>query len=295
MAGVCGDCYFASMRRRITSSPKLVTHLGAHDWIAMQRSASELGERRPHVVHDHATILLYLEGRVRFWMQGLYELAAGDLLLIPAGVAHYFVAASGVRSIGVSLRLAGKPSTSGDGLIPIFDAVRRGACASRRFTTAERDHLEQVFLQLQHELQRPSVGTELAVDAYVSLLTVSILRATEGASVARSSSSPVVARALEFVHRRACSGISLREVAEHVARSPAHVASLVKDQTGETVVGWITRARMSESRQLLARTDDTTEHVAERCGFASASHFYRAFKRAHGITPAEWRREHRHR
>jgi AraC-like DNA-binding protein len=103
----------------------------------------------------------------------------------------------------------------------------------------------------------------------------------------------VVARALEFVHRRGATGISLRDVASHVARSPAHVASLVKTATGVTVVGWITRARLSEGRQLLLHTDESIEAIAERCGFASPSHFHRAFKRAHGAPPGEWRRAHR--
>lgn len=67
----------------------------------------------------------------------------------------------------------------------------------------------------------------------------------------------------------------------------------MKDATGTTVVGWITRARMSECRQLLLHTDDSVEAIAERVGFRSASHFHRAFKRAHGAPPGEWRRAHR--
>jgi AraC-like DNA-binding protein len=70
------------------------------------------------------------------------------------------------------------------------------------------------------------------------------------------------------------------------------VASLVKKATGVTVVGWITRARMSDCRQLLLHTEESVEVIAERCGFASPSHFHRAFKRAHGMPPGEWRRAH---
>jgi AraC family transcriptional regulator, transcriptional activator of pobA len=67
----------------------------------------------------------------------------------------------------------------------------------------------------------------------------------------------------------------------------------VKNATGETVVGWITRTRLSESRQLLLHTDESIETIAERCGFASASHFHRAFRRLHDMSPGEWRRVHR--
>ena len=280
-----------------TSKPKLVTHLPARSWIAMRTFASVVGAPRPAVTHDHASIALFLGGRVTFWLDGLYELGAGDLLLVPAGAAHYTVSAKEARSVGVSICLSSTPSTARESLCAIFDTVRRGGCATRHFAPAPRARLVRVFRDLEAELGSESSGADLAIDAHVSQVTVAILRANEARAAARtrttSASSPIVGQALEYIHRRACTGISLREVAKHVARSPAHVATLVKEATGETVVGWITRARMSEGRQLLLHTDASTEAVGERCGFASASHFYRAFKRAHGTTPGDWRRTHR--
>lgn len=257
----------------------------------MRRFTTELAAPRAPLVHDHASVVLYLEGRAKFWMQGLYELGPGDLLLVPAGSPHHAVEAHGARSIGISLCPSCMPATARAHLVAIFDGVRRGACATRHFSPAGRTRLERNFLQLERELTRADGGHELAIDAHVSLLTVLLLRASEGApATSQAGWSPVVAQALEHVHRHATEGISLRDVAAHVSRSPAHVASLVKEATGETVVGWITRARMSQSRQLLTHTDEPTERVAERCGFSSPSHFYRAFKRAHGMTPGEWRR-----
>ncbi|MEZ4449644.1 MAG: AraC family transcriptional regulator [Nannocystaceae bacterium] len=271
-----------------------MTHLASHAWVSTRRFTSELASPCRSVVHDHASIALYLEGRAKFWMQGLYELGPGDLLLVPAGSPHYSVEAKGVRSIGVSLCLPCVPAPAREGLSAAFDAVGRGGCATRRLVGDERDRLERLFLDLERELDRGGASGALAVEAYVSLLTVAIARADEGAAASgRRGGASLVARALEYVQRHASAGISLRDVARHVARSPAHVASQVKEATGETVVGWITRARMSECRRLLVHTDENTEQIAERCGFASASHFHRAFKRAHGMTPGEWRRTHR--
>lgn len=276
------------------STPRLVTHLPRHDWIAVRRFTPELAEPRPPRLHDHASVALYLGGRARFWMQGLYVLGPDDLLLIPDATPHYLVEASGAQSIGVSLCLSCAPIAVRDHLTALFDTVRRGGCAIRHLETDDSMRLRSVLLDLERELGRKRVGGNLVVDACIALLTVAILRAAEGAAAEPpSGSSPVVARALEFVRRRGSSGISLRDVARHVSRSPAHVASLVRNATGVTVVGWITRARLSEGRQLLLHTEASVEVIAERCGFASPSHFHRAFKRAHGMPPGEWRRTHR--
>jgi AraC-like DNA-binding protein len=272
-----------------------VTLLPRHDWIAVRRFTPELAAPRAPVVHDHASIALYLGGRASFWVQGLYTLGAGDVLLIPDAATHYLVEASGARAIGISLCPSCAPPAVREHLQALFDAVRRGGCAVRHLEPDECRRLEGVLLDLERELAGTDApARELAVGAHLSLLTVALLRAAEGAAVERQpGAGPVVARALEFVHRRGASGISLRDVASHVARSPAHVASLVKDATGVTVVGWITRARLSEGRQLLLHTDQSVEAIAERLGFASPSHFHRAFKRAHGAPPGEWRRAHR--
>ena len=276
------------------SKPKLETHLPRHKWIAVRRFTPELAAPRPSTIHDHASIALYLGGTARFWMQGLYTLGAGDLLIIPDATPHYLVEASGAQAIGVSLCLSCVPTVARDQLAALSDAVRRGGSAVRRLDPTAARRLEGVLLDLERELGRKRVGSQLVVDACVSLLTVAILRAAEGAAAEpHGGSNPVVARALELVHRRGSLGMSLRDVARHVSRSPAHVASLVKNATGVTVVGWITRARMSEARQLLLHTDEAVEVIADRCGFASPSHFHRAFKRAHGMPPGEWRRTHR--
>lgn len=276
------------------SAPTLVTHLPRHAGIAVRRFAPERVASRAPVVHDHATIALYVGGRAEFWMQGLYALGPGDLLLVPDATPHYLVGAHGAQSIGVSLCLSCLPATVRDHLVAAFDAVRRGGCAVRHLDAGDHARVEALLLDLERELARRDAGRDLAVDACLALLTVAVLRAAEGrVAEHHAGASPVVARALEFVHRRGASGISLRDVANHVARSPAHVASLVKNATGVTVVGWITRARMSECRQLLLHTDESVETIAERVGFGSPSHFHRAFKRAHGAPPGEWRRVHR--
>jgi AraC-like DNA-binding protein len=60
------------------------------------------------------------------------------------------------------------------------------------------------------------------------------------------------------------------------------------------VQAWIAERRLAEARRLLAQTDEPVEAVGRRSGFRDASYFSRRFRRAHGVTPAAWRRAVRH-
>lgn len=276
------------------TSPRVETHLPRHEFIAVRRFTANRATPRAPVVHDHASVALYLEGGATFWMQGLYTLGPGDLLLVPDATPHYLLTAGSARAIGASLCLSCAPPAVRDSLRALFDAVRRGGCAKRHLQPGDAERVEQLLLEVERERGRQDDGSPLALQGLLMLLTAAVLRAsTAGRTRKAAGANPVVARALEYVHRHGSSGISLRDVARHVGRTPAHVASLVKQATGDTVVGWITRARMSECRQLLQHTEDSVEVVAARCGFASASHFHRAFRRVHGMPPGEWRRLHR--
>jgi two-component system response regulator YesN len=46
---------------------------------------------------------------------------------------------------------------------------------------------------------------------------------------------------------------------------------------------------MERARELLSTTDLTVGQVSDAIGFTNDGYFYKAFKRQHGITPAEYR------
>jgi AraC-like DNA-binding protein len=68
----------------------------------------------------------------------------------------------------------------------------------------------------------------------------------------------------------------------------------VLSRAGISLSDWIRNQRLEESRRELVSLHGrhaTIESVARRCGFASASHFSRAFKKTYGMSPRQWRLE----
>jgi AraC-like DNA-binding protein len=82
-------------------------------------------------------------------------------------------------------------------------------------------------------------------------------------------------------------------VARAVGRSPAHVTTALTRATGKSAGAWIIAGRMAEARRRLLHSDEPIDAIADRVGYADATHFIRLFRRSHGATPASWRARHR--
>lgn len=229
------------------------------------------------------------------WVGATYTLRRGDVLLVPEGAPHYRIAASSATVVGLSLCMSCLTEPWGTAFTRALDEVRRGAAAARRIEPRALERLERHFDDLERELAGARPGRDLAIAGLLSLIGVALARASAVSGVTASTGTPLVAGALAYIEAHALDGISLRDVASAVHRAPAHLAAVVKRETGRTVVEWITHARMAFARQLLLRSDATVEAVAERVGFASASHFHRTFRRLHAMTPTRWRTLHRDR
>ncbi|MEU9823246.1 helix-turn-helix transcriptional regulator [Pseudonocardia alni] len=60
--------------------------------------------------------------------------------------------------------------------------------------------------------------------------------------------------------------------------------------TGDTFGSTVRRRRLDRARRDLATTEDLVQTIAMRWGYSDASHFIHEFRRALGVTPAEFRR-----
>jgi transcriptional regulator GlxA family with amidase domain len=84
--------------------------------------------------------------------------------------------------------------------------------------------------------------------------------------------------------------LSVEAMAERVAMSPRHFARRFRAEVGETPARYVERARVEAARRRLEEGADPVDVVAPACGFGSTETMRRAFVRALGVPPAEYRR-----
>lgn len=83
--------------------------------------------------------------------------------------------------------------------------------------------------------------------------------------------------------------LSLERFATSEGLSPRLVASLVKEATGLHFKGALNELRLTEAARLLKQSKANISEIGFAVGFQSASHFGRAFREKHGVSPSEFR------
>ncbi|WP_095956885.1 AraC family transcriptional regulator [Corallococcus macrosporus] len=247
---------------------------------------------RGTAVHAYAVVMLVTRGESKMRHAGDLVVRAGDVHLIPPGDAHG-AGASNAEGWGVAFHpdALGEDGGAGSRLGPLL-RVRKGCHPVLRPTLPQRRRLARWMRLLAAEVARNEPGHEEAARSLLRLVLIELERMT--AAQGGTSEPPSLGlsrKALTYIETHCLEPLSLAQVAKALGRSSAHVAGVVRQETGRTVGEWILECRMSEARRRLRGTDERVDIIAERVGYADVTHFIRQFRRVHGVTPAAWRRK----
>lgn len=120
------------------------------------------------------------------------------------------------------------------------------------------------------------------------LLTDVLLLTAQGRE--RAPSDPLVAQATERLDLTAFSAeMSLAGLAGELGISPSQLTRRFAAVHQVTPVRYVTELRIDRARRMLVGTDRTVASIASTCGYGSAYYFSRAFRRATGQSPSEYR------
>lgn len=83
--------------------------------------------------------------------------------------------------------------------------------------------------------------------------------------------------------------LSADAVCEHLHLSPSYLRALFKQQTGGTIIGYITKARMERARTLLEAGKLKNGQIAGKVGYNDPHYFSYCFRRYFGVSPNDMR------
>lgn len=239
-----------------------------------------------HVEH----VLIYLvRGSVLMGYGRAVRIKAGSMIVVPAGVPHQTLEASACERWCVGFCAPCFGLSEAQAIMAPFSRVRAGAVPVVPVARERRERVMALMSELGQECAR---RVPESLDLQRSLLTLLLgeLRRGEPRAALSDGAGPMVTEALTFIQSHSLSNISLSDVAKAVCRSPAHVATSVKQATGYTVGEWIRHARVHEAAAWLLHSDASLDEVAAHVGWQDKTHFIRQFKKTYGQTPAAWRR-----
>ena len=84
--------------------------------------------------------------------------------------------------------------------------------------------------------------------------------------------------------------LSLSALAKQQGVSQSYLSRLFKKETETNITEYINQRRMERAENLLVSTRLQIQTIAQHCGIMDVQYFSRLFKKAKGLSPAEYRK-----
>lgn len=171
--------------------------------------------------------------------------------------------------------------------------LARAACRHVRLLM-DPHLIQRLYFWLQEWLLEQRQQEPGFLDLQVSLVTRILVELIRFPGAQDEPSLDSRQRIRAYVHRQEhefWKPDSLDEVARQLGLSRRRFTQLFAELTGESWLARRTRLRMAHAATLLRDTSLPVRSVAFECGYGDITHFYRAFKRVHGMSPGSSRPE----
>lgn len=99
--------------------------------------------------------------------------------------------------------------------------------------------------------------------------------------------------AIEFIQQHFRKKITLEQIAHASHLSLSRLCHLFQERLHTTAVTYLNELRISWAKRLLSTTEKTCLEICFESGFENLSYFNRTFKKLTGLTPSQFRKQHR--
>lgn len=236
-------------------------------------------------MHRHQAVeaLWVIQGSIRVQVNDRqHSLNAGDLLFINANDHHATEAAS-EDNLVLCLQHRFPESLS----------IEISPEQTNPVMKARQNDIRTVLAHLWWEHKYQQSHWQFASETLLSRLQLILLRyfsvAPSDAPAPADAESWRIQQITRYLEKNHRENISLSGLAEQFGLSESYLSHYFKDQTGSTLVRWLTQLRLERSLSDLVQTDTAISELALNRGFPSIKSYNSAFKREYHCTPSEFR------
>lgn len=188
-----------------------------------------------------------------------------------------------------------------DILLHFFErAIFQAKDGIMQFKILRPDHIHSIFQHMLIEMCNKDDHSDSIIRGYVRLLCMELNRASmiysesivDDWSDASNRLIQVFPSVLQYI-RAHYANISLDDLADRFHYDSAYLSKMFKKLTGTNFMTILTQTRLDAAEHLLMATDTSASNIAKQVGYGSYDHFIRVFKKKHGISPAEYKRQNR--
>jgi signal transduction histidine kinase/DNA-binding LacI/PurR family transcriptional regulator/AraC-like DNA-binding protein/ActR/RegA family two-component response regulator len=99
-------------------------------------------------------------------------------------------------------------------------------------------------------------------------------------------------KAMAYIHEHYAESIGREDIAYSIGISEGYLSRCFTQETGLSLIHYLTRYRIQQAKQLLTSSGLTITEIAMQVGFSDSNYFSRTFRREIGVSPLAYRRMH---
>lgn len=100
----------------------------------------------------------------------------------------------------------------------------------------------------------------------------------------------IIRKSREFIRTNYKKKIKLIDISKAIYLSPYYLSHIFKQETGSTLLEYLTKVRIEEAKRLLENTSWNTTRISFKVGYSDQSYFCKVFKKLEGLTPSNYRK-----
>lgn len=247
----------------------------------------------PHC-HPYFELFYVQSGTCRFFIENnMYDIYAGDFMLIPPDIFHYTRYLSGkCRRNVVHFR----KTDLDESVVRLMPQQERFLSATRIFQTPE-EYREQINALFSKMIRERRLGDPCSQPMLHALLQELFLLCDRQCRLLSNIPEDIhttdrkIIQAARFISGHYMENVTTADIAAAAGYSPNYLSKKFRSSVGIGIHEYLMFMRLRRAAYELVTTDDLITEIAFRCGFSDSNYFKDAFKKKYGVTPRAYRKQ----
>ncbi len=251
-------------------------------YIAQHTRCKDFDQRDSHF-HINYEIYYLILGKRRYTVDNsIYDIEAGDIILIPPMVMHKTQRSPGVDDAHERFLF---------NVAEVPDVVK--SVFEKNFYRPEGEYKRKIKELIDESIKEKGTDEKNTflhtLNLHKILLLLLNMPKENSVPQALSQKDRIMQTAARYIKENCNKPLTLKEISDGFGFTPEYFSSIFKKAIGLNFIDYLNNMRVAMSFEFLVNTDMPISKISEKCGFNDSNYFTIVFRKVTGKSPTKYR------